>query len=155
MRFFGGYVFDGVSWSDWDPDAGQQQSPREPWLSVLIHDSDVATIGYAPAGSGSGFAYLGTTPRVYFESESASQPTDIERESKTLVIWKSALDGEAAANVDELAARLVTYLASDDDAEPDADADIDDADVLVEIKTARFLAALGLVLPGDLRGQER
>jgi hypothetical protein len=54
----------------------------EPWLVVDIHDSYVATIAYRPAGSGSGVAYLGVTPRTYFEDPDASAPTDVVREAR-------------------------------------------------------------------------
>ncbi len=59
----------------------------EPWLLVDIHDSDIATIAYRPTGSGSGVAYLGVTPRTYFEDPGASAPSDVAREAGGLVEW--------------------------------------------------------------------
>jgi hypothetical protein len=51
-------------------------------------------------------------------------------------------------------AELIGFLAADLDpasGEPDTDVDLnDDAEIFVEIKTSRFLAALGLPLPDDL-----
>jgi hypothetical protein len=61
--------------------AGCRMTPtsRQPSPSLLlidIHGSDITTITYQPTGSGSGVAYLGVTPRTYFEDPWASAPTD-------------------------------------------------------------------------------
>ncbi|MDP1794083.1 MAG: hypothetical protein Q8K63_08095 [Acidimicrobiales bacterium] len=45
---------------------------------------------------------------------------------------------------------IAAFLAADE--EPPDEEPTDDADVFVEIKTARFLSALGLPLPPDLAG---
>ncbi|MEV7986869.1 hypothetical protein [Micromonospora sp. NPDC085948] len=58
-----------------------------PWLLVDIHDSDSATLTYRPAGPGTGVAYLGYTPRTYFENPDASAPTDAVREAAGLSAW--------------------------------------------------------------------
>jgi hypothetical protein len=154
MGFFGTFVFDG---STWLTEPGAQKRVGEPSLLVDIHDSDIATIVYRPAGPGSGVAYLGFTPRSYFEDDDASAPTDVAREAAGLAAWwrlrASASDAEAAAKEQELAG----YLAADISPDEDVDAaeigrELDDAEVFVEVKTARFLAALGLPLPEDLAG---
>ena len=52
VGFFGGYVFDGSTWHSFDPDSDQRPGIAAPWLSVYIHDSDIATVRYEPAGPG-------------------------------------------------------------------------------------------------------
>ena len=83
-------------------------------------------------------------------------PTDVAREAEGLGFWWAQLrggasDAERRAKEEQLAA----YLAEDrDPAEIDLDDEeddeTDDADVLVEVKTARFLATIGLPLPEEL-----
>lgn len=154
MGFFGTYLFDGDRWHDRDPDAGPPSTP-EPWLLVDIQDSDIATLTYGPAGPGSGVAYLGDTPRTYWEREDASAPTDVHREAAGLASWRARLPLPGAVPT---AADLAGYLAADvDPADVDLDEELDvdamdDADVFVEIKTARLLLALGLPLPPGLPG---
>ncbi len=150
MGFFGTHLFDGKAWSQSDPDEEPELAP--PWLFVDIHDSDWATIRYQPAGPGSGVAYLGYTPRIYFEDDSASEPTDVLREAEGLTAWWAAfhrrtdnLEREAKA------AELRSYLASHDPVDEEDDEE-DDADAFVEIKAARFLEALGLPVPDELAG---
>ena len=84
MGFFGGYIFDGQGWLEFEPAAGTVPEGGTPWLKVVIFDSDIADISYHPAGPGTGVAYLGYTPRVYFEDENASAPSDVEREAAGL-----------------------------------------------------------------------
>jgi hypothetical protein len=128
----------------------------EPWFVVDIHDSDIATVVYRPAGPGSGVAYLGHTPRTYFEDPGASAPTDTAREAAGLGFWWAQLHaGADDTNRRAKEAELVVYLAEDlDPAEVDLDDEdsdeLDDADVFVEIKTARLLSALDLPLPNEL-----
>jgi hypothetical protein len=152
VGFFGGFVFDGREWHEWDPDAGIVPVLDEPWLSLLIHDSDITTIAYAPSGSGSGVAYLGTTPRIYFGDASASAPTNTELEAEAFAHWL-VQSGRAREAADEQRLRdtIVGYLASDDSSSSDdVDAELDDADIFVEIKTARLLRSIGLPVPGPL-----
>jgi len=85
MGFFGTYLFDGQRWMTHEAD--KLPTVPEPWLLVDIHDSDIATIAYRPIGSGSGVAYLGVTPRTYFEDPGASAPSDVAREAGGLVEW--------------------------------------------------------------------
>ncbi|RVX45429.1 hypothetical protein EDD27_8222 [Nonomuraea polychroma] len=155
MGFFGTYLFDGTRWLTYKGD--KPPAIPGPWLMLDIYDSDIATVVYSPAGRGSGVAYLGFTPRTYFEDEAASPPTDVEREAKGLADWWRERRGGAdkiahAAKEDELA----IYLAEDQDLaeiEFDEDEDVDDLDdgeILVEVKAARFLTALGLPVPEEL-----
>ena len=146
MGFSGTYHFKGTALSDADPSG---PADAEPFLSVDIHDSDFTTVTYAPIGPGTGFAYLGYTPRIYFDSEGASPPTDVELEARGLVAWWMSLHVEATAT-DQQAKQfeIAAFLAADE--EPPDEEPTDDADVFVEIKTARFLSALGLPLPSDL-----
>src|SRR5258708_13534 len=166
MGFFGGYIFDGHSWVEFEPSSATTPEVGSPWLKVVIFDSDLADISYHPAGPGTGVAYLGYTPRAYFEDENASAPTDVEREAAGLAAWIAAYQGGG----DETALQdlIAPFLASDeddedeneaedpeggwDDDEPDLeddDEDLDD-DTFVEVKLARLFSAIGLPLPDDL-----
>ena len=167
MGFFGGYIFDGHTWLEFEPSAGKVPDVGSPWLKVVFYESDIAAISYHPAGPGTGVAYLGFTPRVYFEDDYASAPTDIEREAAGLAAWVAAYQGGG----DEAALQdlIAPFLASDDDSEgeedmeqddladawgddePDPDGDSEDDDeLLVEEKLARLFTAIGLPLPDDL-----
>ena len=79
MGLFAGYVFDGSSWRDFDPASDQPPDLASRWLSAEIHDSDFAAVRYGPSGPGSGTAYLGFTPRTYFQDQSASAPAGPRR----------------------------------------------------------------------------
>ena len=150
MGFFGTYQFDGAVWAEGDPEVGP--SGPEPWLWVDVYDSDFATVRYAPVGSGTGVAYLNLTPRIYFESDDASAPTDVEREAQGLTEWWAA--GNPDADADALASQrdvIAALLASD--VEPPEDDPEDDADIFSEIKAARFLVAMGLHLPEDVAAE--
>lgn len=157
MGFFGTFVYDRTGWKPHRP--GQVPEQSAPWLTVDIYDSDFATVGYSPVGRGSGVAYLGFTPRDYFEDPDAAPPTDVLREAAGLADWwaqrrNGATGSERAAKEHELAG----YLAHDDGAIDPADlsdetiGQFDDEDIFVEIKTARFLSALDLPAPDDLPG---
>jgi hypothetical protein len=153
MGFFGTYLFDGRQW--WEHDPEEEPSIAEPWLLVDIHDSDIATVRFAPSGRGSGIAYLGFTPRTYFADDSASESIDVAREAEGLAEWW----GQLHVNADEVAKaakarQVIGFLACDDDSgeRDDQRSETDDADIFVEVKTARFLRALGLSLPEGLPG---
>ena len=128
------------------------------WLSVHIHDSDFAIVRYQPAGPGSGTAYLGCTPRTYFEDESASAPTDVLREAEGLATWLAQQQG--TSDTAELRELVASFLADDaweqllaDDADfADDTGDPDDEDVFVEVKVSRFLNAVSLPAPAELLG---
>lgn len=158
VGFFGSYVFDGSTWHRFDPDSDRWPDIAAPWLSVSIHDSDIATVRYEPGGPGSGTAYLGSTPRVYFGDESASAPADMLREAEGLASWLARQQGRR----DEIDLRdlIASFLADDIpeqrlhvDTDVVADAgDLDDAEIFVEVKVSRFLRAVGLPVPHELVG---
>jgi hypothetical protein len=78
---------------------------------VNIHDSDIATVRYELHGPGSGTAYLGYTPRTYFDDESASEPADVLREAEGLALWLTRQqDRNDAAELREL---ITSFLAGD------------------------------------------
>jgi hypothetical protein len=149
VGYFGSFLFDGRGWTEADAD-DVHLPDGEYWLHVNIHDSDIATITYHPTGPGSGIAYLGCTPRTYFEEPTASLPTDVRREAEGLTVWWAGRRG-GATDTDRVAmmARIRPYLAHDvrpEDIEFDGeeDQDLDDAEVFVEVKTDQFLVTLGL-----------
>ncbi|GAA3634443.1 hypothetical protein GCM10022267_21390 [Lentzea roselyniae] len=152
VGFFGTYAYEHGQWKTLSE--GELPPLDEPSLWIDIHDSDIASVVYAPAGPGSGVAYLGLTPRTYFENPNASDPTDVLREAAGLAAWWALHN---SGDVTAKQAELLGYLAADenpDDFEWDEGEDvdaIDDAEVFVEVKTARFLAALGLPVPYDLK----
>lgn len=153
MGFFGAYLMVGNRWTELEPGA-EFEEPDEPWLYVNIHDSDFTVVMYGPAGPGSGEAYLGCTPRTYFEDDEASPPTDVAIEAEGLAAWWAGYHrGADRAARTVKAQELRPLLAEDDVPAGDEDADdedLDEADVFVEIKTARFLTALGLTVPDGL-----
>ncbi|GLY78640.1 hypothetical protein [Actinoallomurus iriomotensis] len=156
MGFFGAYLFDGSQWSSHEP--GSALPGAGLWLLVDIHDSDFTTVSYGPPGSGSGVAFLGYTPRAYFEDAKASEPTDVAREAAGLTDWWELRNEAGDIQRSAKEAELRLYLAGDDDWPEDEDEDeeddtedVDDAEVFVEIKTARFLKGLDLPLPDDLQ----
>lgn len=154
MGLFGQYLYEGGRWSELA--YGTQPTPQEPWLCVGIHDSDIGAVTFGPAGAGSGVAFLGVTPRIYFEDDAASPPTDPDREARGLSAWWAIVHrqtDEAARAAKE--AELRAFLAADIPLafdEDDDDEDLDDAEVLVEVKAARFIRALGLPVPAGLPG---
>ncbi|HET9138494.1 hypothetical protein [Actinophytocola sp.] len=141
MGFFGTYVYDGDDWADQDPDSTPMLPG--PWLMVDIHDGDITTVTYHPPGPGTGVAYLGYTPRVYFENDRASAPTDVAREAAGLAAWWAGQQGDAdPARLPAKEGELRSYLATDDE-----DAELDED---LETITTRFLRALDLPVPADL-----
>lgn len=148
VGFFGTYAYEHGQWKTLSE--GELPPLEEPFLWIDIHDSDITSVVYGPAGSGSGVAYLGLTPRTYFENPNASDPTDVMREAAGLAAWWALHNSGDAAGKQ---AELLGYLAADenpDDFSLEDQEDVEDVDVFVEIKTARFLAALGLPVPYDL-----
>ncbi|MEU7478957.1 hypothetical protein AB0A63_23430 [Lentzea sp. NPDC042327] len=143
VGFFGTYAYENGSWTTLSE--GELPPLTEPWLWIDIHDSDITSVVYAPAGPGTGVAYLGLTPRTYFENPGASDPTDVSREAAGLAAWAGHVSAE----------EIRGFLAEDEDPdsfswdEEDVDA-FDGAEVFVEVKTARFLAAMGLPVPYEL-----
>jgi hypothetical protein len=155
MGFFGSFVFDGRSWTPQEPGTAPTSDIVGPWLHVDIHDSDIATVTYRPTGPGSGVAYLGYSPRTYFDDPDASAPTDVAREAAGLAAWWADQRGGATdVERNAKAATLIGYLAEDQDPTDidldEEDDDLDDADILVEGKAAQLLIALDLPVPDDL-----
>ncbi|MEW9530066.1 hypothetical protein [Microbispora sp. NPDC049125] len=155
MGFFGTYLYDGSRWLEHEAD--QHPDLAEPWLMMSVHDSDITTVVYRPAEPGSGVAYLGVTPRTYFEDPEASAPTDPALEATGLANrWGQVHGVSSDAEREDKKLQLAPYLAEDvDPAEIDVDEDedvddLDDGEVFVEVKTAAFLGALDLPLPDDL-----
>jgi hypothetical protein len=111
MGFFGTYLYAQNRWSEHS--AGFLPTVTEPWLLVDIHDSDFTIVTYRPAGPGSGVAYLGITPRDYFEDPTASEPTDVTGEAAGLAFWWTQMHstGDGAK-----AGQLATFLAADEPA---------------------------------------
>ncbi|MET9318053.1 hypothetical protein ABZX12_40050 [Kribbella sp. NPDC003505] len=137
MGFFGSYVYADRAWTEVDPDVDSGR-PSEPYMIVMIHDSDIAAIQYAPAGTGTGEAFLGYTPRAYFGDPAAPTAGDTGIEAAGLAAWAGLFGASPAADEVEL------FLARDDAPDVDEDDDVPDEDVFVELKTARFLETLGL-----------
>ena len=104
---------------------------------------------YHPVGSGSGVAYLGVTPRIYFEDPRASAPTDVEREARALAAWATGSSPSSADPVAALSARIQPLLATaDEETWDEADpVELDDNDLFVERKTLTLIAVLGLPEP--------
>lgn len=171
MGFFGTWLYEATRrrWSPALPAVDDVRQPvrgdavpdaTEPWLLVDIHDSDVTVVTYRPVGRGTGVAYLGITPRTYFEDEGASAPTDVVREAQGLADWWRIHHGADDAGHEAKAVELRAFLAEDidpadidlDEDEDLDDEDLDDEDIFVEVKTRRFLAALDLPVPVELAG---
>ncbi|MDQ4490330.1 hypothetical protein RBS60_08965 [Sinomonas sp. ASV486] len=145
MGYFGSWLFENGLWARADEPPLDRSGP---WLHLDIYDSDIATIRYAPNRAGTGIAFLGMTPRVYFDDESASAPTNLQAETEGLAAWVADyVDGDEA----QLRTQARTYLA--DDSEPDTDEPDhgNGEDVFVEVKTASFLKAMGLGVPERYR----
>jgi hypothetical protein len=132
------------AWAHVPPDL--DPAGPEPWLWLDIHDSDFVTVQYAPRGDATGIAFLGFTPRTYFEDETASDPTDPHLEARGLAQWWAS--SQADADIDRKAAELQAFLA--EDLPPGLDDELDEEDIFVELKTERFLSSLGLPPPPDL-----
>ena len=148
MGFFGTYLFDGTAWTV--QEKVHEPTIPEPWMLISIHDSDLAMVIYGPSGPAAGFAYLGFTPRTYFEDDTESPPTDIVREAKGLAAWWAGRNPDASELTRAAKARELRAFLAADGVQPDMADDADDAEVFVEVKVARFLAALGLPIPEDL-----
>ena len=154
VGFFGGFVFDGRGWHAFDLDSVPALTAAGPRLSVYIHDSDIAWIRYQPAGPGSGNAYLGYTPKTYAQDKSSQTSTDVLREASGLAFWVARQRGGS----DEAGLRdlILPFLAADaQEPQPGTDAgteDDGDLDMFVEVKVAKFLAAIGLPVPDGLPG---
>jgi hypothetical protein len=92
------------------------------------------------------------TPRIYFDDPAASAPTDVALEAAALASWAGHL-ADVAPNP-SLELELLGLLAPDQEAGED-EADVDDAELFVELKTVKFLRSLGVGLPDALAEIER
>lgn len=147
MGFFGSWTYAEGTWVPREP--GQDPAPSgnvRRWLSIDIHDSDFTTVRFQPAWPGTGEAYLGCTPRDYFEDPSASAPTDPDLEAGGLATWAAA---EVGGNVAALTFQIRPFLVADEEDGDAISAPDHPGVVFVEVTTARFLATIGLPpLPG-------
>ncbi|MCW2786972.1 MAG: hypothetical protein JWP74_3489 [Marmoricola sp.] len=146
MGFFGTYVYDGSDWYEVDPDKVPAGRLSPPSLWVQIHDSDFAVLVYAPYEPGTGIAFLGDTPRTYFEDPIASIPTDVATEATGLAAWVATVLGNVGPQPDQIQG----WLAQDDMDDESADTGIDDDAGYVENKVSKFLMFLGLPVPAGL-----
>lgn len=117
--------------------AGWGSSPTtSTYLRLAIHDSDIATIDFAPAPKDRGRFFLGFQPRDYFEDPAASADVDNDAEAQAFAHWANQ---ELAAKV---VASDIPLLAEEDVAEP--------ADLFVEESVRKLLSAIGLPPPAEL-----
>jgi hypothetical protein len=153
VRLYDSFLFDGRRWTRYESD--RLPTMADPWLMLDFHNSDMAAVSYRPVGPGVGTAYLGYTPRTYFNDPLLSPPTDVAREAAGLAAWWASRQG-LTNHVDRDAKRAVLagMLAEDlDGADLDphpGDADDVDNAVFTDI-AVRFLAALDLPPLAELR----
>jgi hypothetical protein len=123
----------------WSQGGWREGSSLEPpWLMIDIHDSDVATITFAPAqGEASGRFHLGTHPVLYFDIAEEAPAQDPDAEAAAFVKWAELATGAEVA-VDDVRALLATV---DDEEDP-----VDD---FVDDTVARLLGLAGIHVPGE------
>ncbi|GAA0926649.1 hypothetical protein GCM10009554_07010 [Kribbella koreensis] len=153
MGFFGTYLYAGDQWTEHDPD--QPVNEPGPWLRINIHDSDFTIVTYSPEYEGTGVAYLGYTPRMYFESEDDSRTNPAQEAAALTTWWTNHTPTADPTTADSKRAELLPYLAEDkdtfdEDEDEEDDEDLPDAEIYVEVKTADFLTSLNLPLPPAL-----
>ncbi|RSM88717.1 hypothetical protein DMH04_08860 [Kibdelosporangium aridum] len=140
MGFSGAYLYDGTQWTR--QQSGQLPDIAEPWLMVDVHDSAYTTITYRPTGSGSGVAYLGRAPR------GADQAAD-----GLVEWWARTHEAAGPSEFDSKKEQIAAYLSTVDNSatvKPGDGGQPDPAETYAELKTARFLVALGLPVPDEL-----
>lgn len=135
MGLFGTFTYSDGAWTT--PDAR-----REPYLVIDVHDSDIATVDYRPAGDADGRCHLGFQPRVYVEDPTASAPVDNEAESRGLAQWALLATGREVDPRD-----VVALLAPDDE-------DDDPEDLFVEEAVRRLLELTGVPVPEELTSED-
>jgi hypothetical protein len=123
-------------WSQGDWSDGSDVEP--PWLTIDIHDSDVATITFASAqDEASRRFHLGTHPAIYFDLAEEAPAEDPDAEAAAFVHWAGLATGAEVA-VEDVRALLAT-----------ADHEEDPVDDFVEDTVARLLALADLDVPGE------
>jgi hypothetical protein len=129
MGFFGTFTYSDGQWGT---------SPKgDMFLRVDIHDSDIATVDFAPTSQGRGRFYLGLQPRDYFDDPSASGPVDNDAEARALADWAAQLLGSQVTADD-----IRPLLADDGVEEPD--------EPFVEAAVKKLILTIGLPLPEEL-----
>ncbi len=108
-------------------------------------------IRFEPSSPGTGTAFLGMTPRDYFDEPDASAPTDTNLEAEGLAAW--ARTAETGATPDPRSIQDILAADELDDADTqdcDEPPPLADDEIFVEDKCLRFLVILGLPRPPDL-----
>lgn len=118
----------------------ESEPVSEPYLYLDVHDGDIATVEYRPAGTATGRFFLGVEPRHYFEDDSASAPVNREAEAEGFSRWLREVHGR---DVDSAA--VLALMAPDEEA--DDESDDEDEDASVEDTLDRLLDLIGLPLP--------
>jgi len=87
LGFFGTFTYGQGNWAEGTPTA-------DTYLTIDIHDSDIATVRYASTGEdASGEFYLGIHRHDYFADASAGVAVDVEREAAGLAAWAERVVG--------------------------------------------------------------
>lgn len=151
LGYFGIFRFHDGEWVQHDD---RPDPTVEPWLLVDIYDSDLAMIDYAPKGRGSGEAFIGCPLTSINPGERVLTREDSTREAAGLADWWEHRQGSVSPERKAAKEReLVDYFAEDAKGEADYEP-ADTGEVYVEVKTGRFIAALGLPEIDDLPGHE-
>lgn len=128
MGTFATHIFSNGAWGG--------TTAGDSWLSIDIHDSDIATIEYSPAPTGLGKFYMGFQPRDYFEDPTASSDVDNASEATAFVAWADQVLGVS------ISADSLLPLMAEDSAE-------DPMDDFVGETVERLLTLLQLPVPTD------
>lgn len=124
------YIFDG-SWTSHETPDDIPEPLGDRTLRLFLADSDFAEVRYDPVTApGTGSAFVGYTPRTYFENDEAPGCTDTAPDAAGLAAW--AGPGVSPIDVQEL-------LADDDSHGPG-----EDDDPFVETTLTRLVALLRL-----------
>ena len=129
VGFFGTFSCSSGTWSD--------QPTGEPFMTIDIHDSDIATVDYRPCDGASGRFYLGFEPRFYFDDPTASKPVDVEKEAVGFARWCTLVDGSSVSPQE-----VVELFAKTDGGDPASD--------FVEETVAELIRLAGLPGLADL-----
>lgn len=148
MGLFAAWLYDDRGWQEVDPSADVDF--RGPALRIYVHDSDYAKVQYAPAGPGSGTAFLNGSEA--FDLGSGLSADDPQQEAQGLATWWATKhgQGDTAAKAEEVRPLLFDEKARGalEDVDPE---DLSDADVFAEMKAQRLVEVLDLP-PFELPG---